>query len=161
MRDEKQILEIYQRNVDVVYRISLSYLKKPQDAEDVVQSTFLKIIEKNIEFDNQDHERAWLIRTATNACKNYLGYWFFRKRDSADLLDNLPGQDEEGESLLELVLSLPQRYKATLYLYYYEGFDSNEIAELLRKSPSTIRTHLERGRTYLKTLLEVDNNHEK
>ncbi len=161
MRNEKEILEIYQRNVDAVYRISLSYLKNPQDAEDVVQNTFLKMIEKNVEFHNKDHERGWLILTAANSCKNHLVYWFSRKRDSYELLDLFPDQEKEDQSLLELVLSLPQRYKATLYLYYYEGFDTKEIAKLLTKSPSTVRTHLERGRKYLRTLLEEENDHEK
>ncbi len=161
MREENEILEIYQRNVDAVYRISLSYLKSPQDAEDIVQSTFLKMIQHDGVFENVEHERGWLILTASNACKNHLKYWFYRKRDSSDILETIGGKDQENLDLLSMVLALPQRYKVATYLYYYEGFDTNEIAKILKKSPSTIRTHLERGRKYLRGLLEEENNYEK
>ncbi|NLB20152.1 MAG: hypothetical protein GX829_04820 [Clostridium sp.] len=79
MLSEKEIMEIYQRNVDVVYGISISYLKNAQDTEDVVQGTFLKMIEKNMIFESPSHERGWLIATASNACKNHLSIGSIKK----------------------------------------------------------------------------------
>ena len=161
MRDDQEFLALYHKNVDTVYRISLYYLKNPQDAEDVVQETFLKLMEKPVGFENQNHERGWLILTASNACKNHLSYWYFKKRNPPSFLETIPSKPEETKEMLELVLSLPKRYMIVIYLYYYEGFDSNEIAKIIKKSPSTVRTHLERGRKHLKTLLEQEENDEK
>lgn len=160
MLKKQEIIAIYERNVDAVYRISLSYLKKPEDAEDIVQGTFLKMIEKQMIFENQNHERGWLILTASNLCKNHLNYWFNKKRGSSQYLETAADTSEEEKESMALVLNLPHRYKMPIYLYYYEGFSTQEIAEILKKSPSTVRTQLERGRKKLKELLE-EENHEK
>ncbi len=157
---EKEIMEIYQRNVDAVYGITMSYLKNAQDTEDVVQGTFLKMIEKNMTFDSPSHERGWLIATASNACKNHLSYWFNKKRSTSLILETFSDVSEEKKEILELVLALPNRYKNSIYLYYYEGFSTEEIARILEKPSSTIRTQLERGRKLLKTLIQEERSNE-
>ena len=85
--DEIKFKEIYDRNVDAVYKVSFSYMKNKHDAEDVVQDTFVQLIRKNPQFENEKHERAWLIVIASNLCKNSLKSW---KRKNEDIED--PGR---------------------------------------------------------------------
>lgn len=75
-------------------------------------------------------------------------------------LETMADVSEEEKEILELVLSLPNRYKNSIYLYYYEGFSTEEIARILGKAPSTIRTQLERGRKLLRTLIQEEKSHE-
>lgn len=157
MRSEQEIMEIYERNVDTVYRIALSFLKNPDDAQDVVQNTFLKMMKKSTVFESLSHEKGWLVLTASNLCKNHLSYWFNHKRGSSSFLDTMASKSEDEEEIkntLQLVLDLPNKYKISIYLYYYEGLSTEEIAKHTKKSPSTIRTHLQRGRNLLKIRLE-------
>jgi len=148
------IEEIYRRHFDMVYRISFSYLKNPSDAEDSTSDVFAKLMQKNVTFQNAEHEKAWLIRTAINICKNYLNHWW-RSRADIDGYGNLQSNDPfHIDETFKAVLELPIRYKDVIYLYYYEGYKSKEIAGILRKSHSTIRNHLREARIILRGVLE-------
>ena len=57
------------------------------------------------------------------------------------------------DEMMELVLNLPAKYKLAVYLYYYEGYDSGEIARMIKKPPSTVRTYLQKARKLLKEQL--------
>lgn len=156
LRSEKEITEIYERHVDMVYRICFSYLKNTMDTEDMVQNTFMKIFDSSITFDGPEHEKAWLIVTASNLCKNHLKHWWQKRGDLEDY-HGAESQDFKGESeLLDAVQRLPEKYRIVLYLYYYEGYDTNEIAKLLNKPSSTIRNDLHRGRKSLKEMIGED-----
>lgn len=74
-RSDKEITEIYERHFSMVYRVCFSYMKNPQDTNDMVQNTFMKLVEHGVEFENPEHEKAWLIVTASNLCKNHLRHW--------------------------------------------------------------------------------------
>ncbi len=148
--DEKKFKEIYERNVDTVYRICYSYLKNKSDAEDIVQETFIRLLRKVVEFENYNHEKAWLIVTASNLCKNNLKSWKNKIDNIEDY--NLTNSNEENDidEILHIVLNLPNKYKTTIYLYYYEGYSSIEIAKITGKKESTVRSQLKRGREILK-----------
>jgi len=156
LREENEIIEIYERNVDTIYRICYSYLKNTMDAEDMVQNTFIKILDQSVVFESPEHEKAWLIVTAKNLCKNHLKHWWQKRKDIEDEINRIPVNEKAEGDVLESVMKLPEKYRVTLYLYYYEGYDSNEIGKLMDKPPSTIRNYLKRGRDRLKELIGED-----
>lgn len=148
-RTDMEIEAVYSRQADTVYRLCFSFLKNKWDTEDAVQTTFLKLITSGKTFENQEHEKAWLIVTASNTCKNLLKH---PQRKMADI-DSLSLESRDAVSLdetLEAILALPERYKTTLYLYYYEGYPTKQIAAMLRRPASTIRNHLREARILLR-----------
>ena len=148
------IEELYRRHFDMVYRIGFSYLKNPSDTEDVTADVFAKLMHKNAVFQNAEHEKSWLIRATINACKDHLSHWW-RSRADIDDYENLQSGDLfHIDETLKAVMELPVRYKDVIYLYYYEGYTSVEIAEILRKPRSTIRNHLREARNILRGVLE-------
>ena len=146
--------EIYERNVNTLYRVCFSYMKNAADTEDAVADVFVKLLKSGKTFQSIEHEKAWLLRTAINRCKDYLKHWWRKRADIDDYDIAAPGNLPEIDEILESVLELPERYKAVIYLYYYEGYSSAEIASILNKPQSTILNHLSEARKYLKGVLE-------
>lgn len=159
-RTDKEIAEIYQRHIKTVYRVCFAYMKNQADTEDAVQDTFYILIESGPAFESDEHEKAWLIRTATNLCKNILRHWW-RKNDNLADHENLQGNGNfEIDDTFTVVMGLPNKYKTVVYLYYYEGYSSVEISNLLRKPQSTIRNYLHEARNVLREKLGGDFNEE-
>ena len=153
-----QIREIYQRNVDTVYRISMLYLKNRDDAEDNVQATFTRLMETGKCFDNDRHEQAWLVVTASNLCKNQLSNWYRKRRSDTDFESFGAEWEQKDRSILMEVLALPPKYKTVVYLHYYEGYTTQEIARYLHLNESTLRSQLVKGRKLLREALGEDRN---
>ena len=117
---------------------------------------FLRLLEKPREFQSPEHERAWIIRTSVNVCKNQLkSSWRRTTVDLSAALDARAPEAEEG-SLWAAVALLPPKYRTVIYLYYYEGYSANEIAQMLGEKPATVATRLSRGRDKLRTQLEQE-----
>lgn len=151
--NEHMIREIYERHADNVYRLCYSYLKNTEDAKDALQNTFVRLMKSNKEFDSVEHEKGWLIVTAGNVCKDMLkSFWRKKVTINDESFSDIPVHDENRE-LLEAVLSLPVKYRISLYLHYYEGYTSAEIAKLMKKSDGTVRGYLAKGRDLLKERL--------
>lgn len=139
---------------DMVYRIALNQMKNKSDAEDVFQEVFIKWIQHREELKNDTHEKAWLIRVTLNQCKSLLrSAWFKRTVALEDTFEYISPKEEENE-VYQVVLRLPQKYRAVIHLFYYEELSILEISELLRVKESTIRTQLTRARRLLKELLK-------
>lgn len=150
LRTDKEIAEIYHRHVKTVYRVCFAYMRKSHDAEDAVQDTFLKMITSMTIFVDEEHEKAWLIRTAINACKDVLKHWWL-KRENIDGYERVEsGNDIQADDTFESICALPDKYKAVILLYYYEGYTSVEIAHILCKPTSTIRNYLSEARKLLR-----------
>ena len=152
LRTDEEIEEIYNRHVDTVYRICFSFMKNASDTEDMVQETFVKLILSEKRFKTRAHEKAWLIVTASNTCKDALKSWR-RKVENIEDYPSLEDKDTHfgGENdMLQGILSLPDKYKEVVYLYYYEGYDTFEIAKMLHCSGSTVRNRLSRARKLLR-----------
>lgn len=148
--DEKEISQVYERNFDMLYRLCFSYLKNKEDALDAVQSVFYQVIRKRVVFENREHEKAWLIVSSSNICKNMLKHWW-RKNVSIEERDVLAlGKKEEDKELLLTILNMPEKIRISMYLYYYEGYSSVEISKMIGKSDGTIRGYLAVGRELLK-----------
>jgi RNA polymerase sigma factor (sigma-70 family) len=157
-RTSKDITEIYHRHVDMVYKICFIFLQNPADAEDAVQSTFIKLMESGMSFRDIEHEKAWLIVTARNYCKNVVKYWWHKFRTSIeDVGDQSLIFNQKVDETLSLVLSLPSKYKLPIYLYYYEGYSTKEIAIMLKIKESTLRSQLSTGRHLLKLKIGGDD----
>lgn len=154
---EDEIVAFYNRHVDMLYRICFTLLKSASDAEDAVQTVFLKVIEKNRRFDTLEHEKAWLIVVAQNHCKNKLTHWW-QKNTPLDIDQHQSQYTQESDEVLELVLKLPDKYKIPVYLYYYEGYNTDEIAKVLDINPSTLRSRLKKARELLKLTIGEKND---
>lgn len=148
-----EIEPLFNQHADLIYRICVLYLRDQADAEDALQSTFLKYLEKRPVFHDEDHARAWLIVTAKNHCRNQLSYWYNRLRSPADLLANVADAPAEDHEILQAVMALPEKNREVIYLYYMEGYTTEEIGQILSRNHSTVRTQLVRGRELLKTVL--------
>jgi RNA polymerase sigma-70 factor (ECF subfamily) len=114
------------------------------------------LIDKAPAFDSQEHEKAWLIRVATNLCKNQLRSWWRRHEDLEDYKELIGTEDQEDQytDLKYALMRLPDKYKTVVVLYYYEDYKSEEIANILGKPASTIRNYLCDARIILKKYLE-------
>jgi len=153
LRTDKEIAEIYERHMKTVYRVCFAYMKNPADSEDAVSETFFKMIQSGAAFENAEHEKAWLIRTASNICKNTLKHWWRRNKPLEEVVYLRGPENMEIDGTLEAVMGLPEKYKTVVYLYYYERYTGAEIAGLLRKPQSTVRNYLHEARLILKNKL--------
>lgn len=158
LRTNKEIAEIYDRQIDTVYRVCYSFMKNKPETEDMVQETFLRLITSGKTFENQRHERAWLIVTASNLCRDSLKHWWRR----GEPLDENPAlaakAAPERSFVMDAILQLPRDYKDIVYMYYYEGYSTQEIAHSLQCAPATVRSRLLRARQRLKDLLGGEPN---
>lgn len=147
---------IYDRNVDTVYRVCYSFMKNKSDAEDMTQEAFLRMLSTDTQFENMRHEKAWLIVTASNLCKDSLKKWW-RKTENIENHTNLVGADQTcNAEVMIALMSLNKDYKTAVYMYYYEGYSTAEIAVYMNCPETTVRSRLSRARKQLKTLLGGD-----
>lgn len=161
--DQIKIKYYYEAYVDMVYKLGFTYMKNKTDTEDVVQEVFLRLVRQQKRFESDEHVKAWLIVTTSNYCKSQLTHWWSKRTEiNEGNQDNLLyWEDEEQSNVLEAVMSLPVQLKTPIYLYYYEGYTSEEIAKVLNKPAGTIRNYLYQGRNKIKVFLqEGDNNSE-
>ena len=122
----------------------------------MMQDTFMKLMNSSMVFKDQDHEKAWLIVTAANICKNVLAS-AWRKRVVLTDEAAFPPAPEGAGGLLASVLALPDRYKTAIYMHYYEGYSAAEIARAMGKSENSVYGYLHKGRKLLKAeLLEEE-----
>ena len=147
----------YERHWKYVYRLCFTYMCSEADAEDCTEDVFVKVLTGNFTFEDETHERKWLTLTAINLCKDRLKSFARKKVDSTDdetTPDVAAPETEDLSDVKEAVLKLPDKQKDAVWLYYYEGYSTDEIAQMLTAPPSTIRNRLRDARIQLKKLLE-------
>ncbi len=137
---------------NTLYRTALSILGDSAGAEDAVQDTFLRWLEKRPDFADETHEKAWLLRVTINGCCSHLRA--VKLHPLTELLDIYPAETPEESGVLEAVFALPPRERAAVHLFYYEGYSTEEIAALTGQRPGTVRSHLSRARAKLREWLE-------
>ena len=152
----EEVASLYRRYAGMVYQIGLMLLKNAPDAEDAVQTVFRRAMERDEPFSGPDHERAWLIVTARNECRDQLKHWWRRCREEASALDTLTWEQPEDASIWEQVAALPEKHRLVLFLHYYQGYATGEIAQMLGENPSTVRSRLAQARKKLKLRLEAE-----
>lgn len=149
LRTDNCIEEIMEKYGDMVYRLSIVYLKNSHDADDAYQEVFLRLFNSSPSFESEEHRKAWLITVTANYCKNILRSVWFRRTDALD--ETFPSPDIPENDVTAEVMKLPLKYRRVLYLHYYEGYSTEEIGEIISQNPATVRTQLKRGRELLKT----------
>ena len=157
MRSEQEVNQAVELYAEMVRRICFYHLKNYADTEDIFQTVFLKYLLYDKAFATAEHEKAWLIRVAVNACKDHLKSFFRRKTVPLEVLaEEADYINEEQRSILHSVLSLPDKYPDVIYLHYYEGYNAAEIGAILSKKENTVYSLLSRGRAILKETLGGD-----
>ena len=150
----RSIEEIYREYSSMIYWVSFAYMKNEADTEDIVSDVFVKLIQKRIQFQNAEHEKAWVLRTAINLCKDNLKHSRRKYKNIDEFVDLQSANPFNTNEILKSVMELPDRYKDIVYLYYYEGYSTAEIAQILRKPQSSVRVYLHEARKILKGVLE-------
>lgn len=150
----EMLVKRYHQNL---FAVAFNVCKNREDAEEVVQDAFIQYHLKRLDFQSEEHIRAWLIRVTINKAKNAARTFWRRHRTSLEeTMAALTFDDQESEQLFEAVMALPQKYRIVVHLFYYEDYSVHEMAELLRLSESNVKTRLSRARAMLRdTLKEV------
>ena len=144
-----------ERYGDMLFRLAYSCTRSRADAEDEMQETLLKLYTAQKAFESPDHEKNWLVRVAVNECRHLLRTPWRRRTGPLEEAADTPVWDTPAQSeLFRQVMALPPKYRAAIYLYYYEGYAVREIAALLGAKISTVQTWLLRARGQLKLRLK-------
>ena len=154
--EEKEARRLVESYTDMIMRIGTNYLKSMTEAEDICQAVLVKYITSNPQFDSLEHEKAWVIRTTINMCKNELKSAFFRKTITLEESGDLKADTAPDLGITEEVMKLPRNYRISIYLFYYEGYSSKEIADFLGKKESAVNMYLSRGRKKLRLSIMND-----
>ncbi|MGN0666825.1 MAG: sigma-70 family RNA polymerase sigma factor [Huintestinicola sp.] len=160
--DDEYIRRVLDTYSVMIIRLCYTYVKSMDDAEDMAQETFAELVKRKPVFENENHEKAWLLRTAINKCKNYLKSGWVRRTVPLD--DDLSAEDDginacidgTAQAVMDAVMKLPEKYRTVIHLFYYSGMSINDIARVRRVSPATVGTQLARGRALLKKSLGGD-----
>lgn len=130
---------------DMLYKICIVILCNEQDVQDAIQDTFCRYLEKKPEFRDEEHEKAWLIRVATNISRDMVRFRIRNPKVSIDEVENILAAPEQKETLREL-FDLPVKQKLVIYLHYVEGFQIKEIADILGTTEGVVKMRLKRGK---------------
>ena len=139
---------------DPILRLSYTYLKNTHDAQDICQTVFVKLLTEPREFESPEHERAYILRMAANACKDLLKSFYRRRTVSLDAVIEQPALlPPDNRAVLEAVLSLPPQYKDVVYLHFYEDYTAPQISKILGKNVNTVYTIITRSKQMLREKL--------
>ena len=150
--DVRRAVEEYGNSL---YRLCTVMLQNREDAQDAVQECFLRYITKAPDFKNSEHEKAWLIRVASNICKDMLRYRRHSSYISLDEIRNL-STSEDNAQILGMLMMLEEKYRAVIHLHYVEGYGTQEISDILGISSAAVRKRLQRGREKLREIYEKE-----
>ena len=157
--NEEELTRYIEKYHSTIFRLSFGYVKNTQDAEDIVQDAFLRLYSSDTFFETDENVKAWLIRVAINLSKDLLKSHWFKRR--AELSSDITADVREEEILSDYIKKLKPEYSAVLFLFYYEGYSTKEIAEICKISASAVTTRLARARKQLKKLLLKEGYYEK
>ncbi len=148
---ERELREAVMKYSDMLYRICIVMLCNEQDVQDAIQDTFCRYLEKRPDFRDEEHRKAWLIRVATNICRDMMRFRIRHPKVSIDGLEDKIVIPEQKETLREL-LELPVKQKTVIYLYYVEGYHIREIADILGITEGAVKMRLRRGKEQMRLL---------
>ncbi len=149
---DREIVRIVETYSDMLMRIALNRMNSIAEAEDVVQTTFERLMKRQPRFETREHEKAWLIKTAIRIC---IDEGRRASRTNVPLKEEITAAySEESYELLDTVRQLPEKDRDAVYLYYYEEYSTAEIAKILGEREGTTRSRLSRARQKLKAIME-------
>ena len=148
---EKEMERIMDDYGNTLFRICLIMLGNSHDAEDAVQETLIKYLQKTPDFNDKEHEKAWLIKVASNKCKDMIR---FRARHATAGIESICEfmQESSDSGIIEALMTLPEKFRIILVLYYVEQYKTDEIAKMIGKSSSAVKMRLQKGRRLLKEI---------
>ena len=138
----------FENYLDTVYKIAVHNTSCVQDAQDISQEVFLRLLQEKKSFRDAEHLKAWLIRVTVNLCHNT--YRDSLREQPTDEIVCTEANEYEPDSAIEEVKKLPENYRNAIYLHYYEGYTAKQIGSILDAKESTVLTWLSRGREMLK-----------
>ena len=150
MSIEEDVRKAVLKYSDMLYKICIVILCNEHDVQDAIQDTFCRYMEKKPNFRDEEHEKAWLIRVATNISRDMIRFRIRHPKVSIDELENGLVAPEQKETLKEL-LELPVKQKMVIYLHYVEGYHIKEIADILGITEGAVKMRLQRGRELMKS----------
>ncbi|GGA80393.1 sigma-70 family RNA polymerase sigma factor [Ornithinibacillus halotolerans] len=161
---ESMIEQLMDEYADGILHLVYTYVKNRTTAEDLTQEIFMKCYEKYHQFDHKANVKSWAYRVAINHCKDYLRSWHYRKINlNEKIWDYIPSRStnvekeviekEEGDSLVDAVMTLPVIYREVVFLHYYEELTLTEISNVTSVNINTLKTRLKRAKELLKDKL--------
>ena len=158
-----EVLLLYEAHGEMLYRTCCLYVKNRQDAQDAVQNTLLKLMERKEPFDSPEHAKNWIMKVGINECRKITSHWWRKKRSDLEDFSFIPDESSrnpaESYEILDAVMQLPVFSRIAIYLYYYEGYTTEEISKTIGRNAVTVRSDLLRGRKRLK--LSLTNGEEE
>lgn len=148
----RYVLDTYSQTL---IRLAYTYVRNVCDAEDITQDVFVALLKRGKPFESSEHEKAWLLRTTVNKSKNFLKSSRLKSTIPLERIEcsDADNSMEEKNQVMEAVLSLPEKYRTVIHLFYYNGYSINEISAAVGKKPATVGTLLARGRDLLKDMM--------
>lgn len=155
-KDASDAAAFVRRYSGMILRLCFTYSLGRADAQDICQNVFLKLLQSDRRFDSEGETRAFIIRITINECKDVLkSGWRRRSVPLDELIEReVPILPEENTGVLAAVQRLPIKYREAVYLYYYEGYNAEEIAAMVGAKPAAVRQRLARAREKLRKELE-------
>ena len=151
--DRECVRELLTRYGDDVFRLAMSYLGNRADAEDISQNVFLSALSTKCP-PLPGKEKTWLLTCTANACRNHLkSFW---RRNVGEIDETIAFHDATDQTLYDAVMKLSPKYRSVIHLYYFEGYDQNEIGEILHLTRTAVQTRMSRAREMLKKELTDD-----
>lgn len=154
-----QAEEVIEQYSGMLFRLAMSRMQHKENAEEVVQDTFLRLItyvKKGNSFQDEEHLKAWLLTVAVNRGKSILTLAWNKRTEGMDNVGEVVAPETETGYAYEYVNRLPEKYRVAIYLFYYEELTTEQIAQIMKTKPATVRSYLHRGREKLKEMMEAD-----
>lgn len=151
VRTEEDIELTFNTYADMIYSISLIMLKNSSDAEDIVQETFIRYIQSDKKFDNEEHKKAWLITVASNQCRDLLR---FENRHRTENIEEITifAEEKQESCILEALAKLPEKFRIIMLLHYVYEYKVKETADILGIGQSAAKMRLKKGRELLREI---------
>lgn len=157
MLTRERFAALAEKYMDMVFRVAYGYMRSRDDADDITQDVLLRLYCTDTLFDSEEHVRNWLIRVTVNQCKKAFRSLWRRVESIEDYASTLRFETAEDRGLFCGIMRLEQKYRVAVLMYYYEGYSTAEIADILGVPLNTVTTRLSRARAKLKNFLTEDD----
>ncbi len=151
VRPADELERVMQTYGNMLFRIALITLGNASDAEDAVQEILIKYMQKAPAFQEKEHEKAWLLKVTANTCKDLLR---FRSRHQTVDIEEIQefSRETSDTGILEALMSLPEKFRLVLTLYYVEEYSIETIAKAIGRTTSAVKMRLQKGRKLLEEI---------
>ena len=156
MLTKEKFIQLSQQYMDDIFRFAFSCVKSKADADDVTQIVLLRLYETDKTFESDCHLKNWLIRVTLNECRKYWRSPWRRTEDFTEYASSIPFESSGHSDVFDTVMSLDQKYRVVIFLYYYEGYAVKEIANLLKIPQGTVGIRLKRAKEQLRKILSEE-----